>query len=143
PPSVPLVSDLAPSPPASPGRAEDDGLVAPRGADVGELASAGHVHVQVVRVRVLAADHSLVDRHAWPVEQLPAFLDVEERVRHGLAFAVADDGAVGPTRHLALPSVVAVELRPHDAVAAAHGAVHVAAPDNTRRGLHGRETTTI
>src|SRR5207302_7990003 len=114
-------------------RGEDDVLVATGRADVGELPPARDVHVQVGGVRMLSADHALVDGDAGSVEELAALLKIEERVRHRLYLAVADDGAVGALRHLPLPRLVAVELRGHDPFPARDGEELVAESDQPAR----------
>src|SRR5207302_9974023 len=71
---------------------------------------------------------------AGTVEELAALLDVEERVRHRLALAVADDGAVAALGDLPLPGLVPVELRGHDPLAAGDGEELVPEPDQPARG---------
>ncbi len=65
-------------------RREHDVLVAARGADVGELLALERIHHEVVVAAVDADDLSLVDLVAVGDHELPALLQVEERVAEHL-----------------------------------------------------------
>src|SRR5712692_8081043 len=82
---------------------------------------------------MLADDHPFVDSVAGAVEERAALLKVEEGVRHRLAFAVRDDRAAHALGDLALPGLVPVELRGHDAFAVRDGEELVAEPDQPAR----------
>src|SRR5919202_5072103 len=116
-----------------PRRSEDDVVVARRRANVGELAAARHVHVQVAWVRMLADDYAFVHRGYRPVEERAALLQIEERVRHRLAFAIGDDRAARALGDLPLPRLIPIELRGHDPFAARDGEELVAEADQAAR----------
>src|SRR5262249_45472701 len=62
--------------------------------------------------------HALVNGITGPHEHAPARLELEERVRNGLALLGRDEHAVAPLRHVRLYLAVLVEHVAHDSRAA-------------------------
>src|SRR5438067_11167772 len=72
-------------------RDEPHELLRRRLTDVRELLLLGGIDVDVVGTSVLADDHALVDLDARPDEQLPALLEVQQRVLGGQAEPVGHE----------------------------------------------------
>src|SRR5206468_6049483 len=104
------------------------------GADVREVLLAAGVDVEVLRARVLADDHALVDLLAGSDEERPALLEVHERVGRGGATAVGDERTGRACVELAEPRLPAVEDAVQQAGAARVGEELGAKPDEPASG---------
>src|SRR5262245_50699894 len=114
-------------------RGQDHVLVLARGADVGELLALDDVDDKVVVARVLAHDHALIHPSLRLDDHGAAVLQVEERIRGGLAHGVRDEHASLPPGDVALERSPAVEEAVHHGGAARVGQELALVTDETAR----------
>src|SRR5262249_51114354 len=101
-----------------PRRLENDALLRRRGADVGQLLLAAHIHLQVVCAAVLTGDLAFVDLLAGADEQRATLLQVLEGVCGRAARFGGHHDAVDAGRDAAAHRLVVVEVVVHDRLAA-------------------------
>src|ERR1019366_1126154 len=104
------------------------------GAHVGQLLLAHNVDVKISLLRVLAADHALVNVHAGASEKHAALLQIVERVRGRKPGPVGDERTGRAMRNFSLPLDVSVEQRVHDDGAARVGEERAAQSDQAAAG---------
>src|SRR3546814_5636789 len=96
-------------------------LVLARRAEVGELLRLHRVDLKVVRLRILADDHALIQRLAGRDEEDAALFERAERIGDGFAIAVRDQDAILAALDHALVRAIFLEQAVHNPGAARVG----------------------
>ena len=85
-----------------------------RCAHIRELLFLHDVHVQIHVARVLTHDHPFVDFGSGRDEDLPAFLQIPDRIRRRLPCAICDKRSRRSRRNFSLPGHISAEQRIDD-----------------------------
>src|SRR5262249_55214563 len=114
-------------------RRNNDVLVPPGSANIGQLFLAADVDIQVDVAGILPDHHAFINPRARRYENHAALLEMKNRVRSRLTFSIRYHGAIASALNRAVPRCPAVEQGIHDSGAAGIGEKARAKTDQAAR----------